>query len=401
MNLPKKFIPLVLALLMLVMVAIWLAGWLKTDAIQAIGLSGNIELTEVNIAFKIPGKLQERTVDEGAAVKKGMVIARLDHEQLLRQRDRARAVLASAESRLAQLRTSIQYQRENVAGQIEQRQAEVEAAEAGLRELLAGARAPEIEQARAAVERSRTEKQKAEKDWQRAQTLYKNEDISAADFDQFKSHYESAVASLKQTEQQLALVLEGPRKENIEAARAQVARSQAGLKLAEASRLELKRQQQEMATRKAEIDQAGAELAALESQLKDTVAISPIDGVVLSKAAETGEVLAAGTTVVTVGDLDHPWLRGYINERDLGRVKLGVKVKITTDSFPGKTYRGRVSFISSEAEFTPKQIQTPEERVKLVYRIKIDIPNPEHELKENMPADAGIQLEEGTAGSRH
>src|SRR5947208_5789458 len=217
MNLPKKFIPLVLALLMLVMVAIWLAGWLKTDAIQAIGLSGNIELTEVNIAFKIAGKLQERTVDEGAAVKKGMVIARLDHEQLLRQRDRARAVLASAESRLAQLRTSIQYQRENVAGQIEQRQAEVEAAEAGLRELLAGAGAPEIEQARAAVERSRTEKQKAEKDWQRAQTLYKNEDISAADFDQSKSHYESAVASLKQTEQQLALVLEGPRKENIEA----------------------------------------------------------------------------------------------------------------------------------------------------------------------------------------
>jgi HlyD family secretion protein len=107
-------------------------------------------------------------------------------------------------------------------------------------------------------------------------------------------------------------------------------------------------------------------------------------------------VLAAGTTVVTVGDLDHPWLRGYINERDLGRVKLGARVKVTTDSFPDKVYWGRVSFISSEAEFTPKQIQTPEERVKLVYRIKINIDNPQHQLKVNMPADAEILLSEET-----
>jgi HlyD family secretion protein len=128
----------------------------------------------------------------------------------------------------------------------------------------------------------------------------------------------------------------------------------------------------------------------VEVQLGDTVAASPIDGVVLVKGAEVGEVLAAGTTVVTVGDLDHPWLRAYINERDLGRVKLDDKVKVTTDSFPGKVYEGRISFISSEAEFTPKQIQTKEERVKLVYRIKIDVGNPSQELKSNMPADAEI-----------
>jgi HlyD family secretion protein len=90
--------------------------------------------------------------------------------------------------------------------------------------------------------------------------------------------------------------------------------------------------------------------------------------------------------------MDRPWLRGYINEKDLGRVKLGSKVKITTDSAPGKIYGGRISFISAEAEFTPKQIQTQEERVKLVYRIKIEVDNPQHELKLNMPADAEIQL---------
>jgi HlyD family secretion protein len=90
--------------------------------------------------------------------------------------------------------------------------------------------------------------------------------------------------------------------------------------------------------------------------------------------------------------MDHPWLRAYIGEQDLGRVKLGAKVKVTTDSFPGKVYWGRVAFISSEAEFTPKQIQTPEERVKLVYRVKIEVENPQHELKLNMPAEAEVLL---------
>jgi HlyD family secretion protein len=139
-----------------------------------------------------------------------------------------------------------------------------------------------------------------------------------------------------------------------------------------------------------EIDRQRAQVALIDSQLTDTVAASPIDGVVLVKSANVGEILAPGTTVVTIGDIDHPWLRGYINEQDLGRVKLGTKAKITTDSYPGKVYWGRVGFIASEAEFTPKQIQTSEERLKLVYRIKIDVENPQHELKSNMPADAEI-----------
>jgi len=115
--------------------------------------------------------------------------------------------------------------------------------------------------------------------------------------------------------------------------------------------------------------------------------------VVLVKSADVGEVLAPGTAVVTVGDIDHPWLRGYINETDLGKVKIGSRANVTTDSYPGKVYTGHVSFIASEAEFTPKQIQTQQERVKLVYRVKIQVENPNHQLKSNMPADAEIVLE--------
>ncbi|HEY3235912.1 MAG TPA: efflux RND transporter periplasmic adaptor subunit, partial [Polyangiaceae bacterium] len=190
------------------------------------------------------------------------------------------------------------------------------------------------------------------------------------------------------------LVLEGPRKEQIDGAAGQLDRARGAVKSAEANRLELRRREQELTTRRAEIDRSRAQTALIDSQLADTVVASPASGVVLVKSADVGEVLAAGTTVVTIGDNDHPWLRGYINERDLGRVKLGSKAKITTDSYKGKVYWGRVTFISSEAEFTPKQIQTTEERVKLVYRIKIEVENPQHELKSNMPADAELLPEQ-------
>ena len=169
-------------------------------------------------------------------------------------------------------------------------------------------------------------------------------------------------------------------------------RAKANVRLAEAARVELKRLQEEQLARKADTRQATAQLDVQETLLKNAEVVAPMDGVVLVKSAEPGEVLAAGTTVVTLGNLAQPWLRAYINEQDLGRVKLGTAVKVTTDSFPGKTYTGRISFIASEAEFTPKQIQTQEERIKLVYRIKIDVDNPAGELKSNMPADAEIPL---------
>jgi HlyD family secretion protein len=243
------------------------------------------------------------------------------------------------------------------------------------------------------VDAAQSEFDRAKKDWDRAQTLFKNDDISASQFDGFRNHWESADAALKQANQRAALVFAGPRVEQVDGAAAQVVHARGALKMAEANALELKRREQELATRRAEIERSRANLAQVDAQLADTLVVSPVDGVVLVKSADVGEVLAAGATVVTIGDIDHPWLRAYINETDLGKVKLGSKARITTDSYPGKVYDGHVSFISSEAEFTPKQIQTQEERVKLVYRIKIEVDNRLHELKSNMPADAEIVLE--------
>jgi len=356
-------------------------------------ISGNIELTEVNIAFKTAGQLIERNMDEGDAVKKGQVVARLDRGQLTAQREREDAGEQSAVSQLAQAQTSLEWQRSTLAADLDQKRADLASMEARLAEMKNGARPQEKLDAKAAVDAASSEVDRAKKDWDRAQVLYKNDDISTAQFDQYRNRFESAQAALNQAKEREALVLAGPRVEQISAQTALVERARAALKMAEANSLEMKRREQELTTRRAEIARTKASLALVDSQLADTVAISPVDGVVLVKSADVGEVLAPGATVVTVGDIDHPWLRGYINETLLGRVKIGSQARVTTDSYPGKVYQGRVSFIASEAEFTPKQIQTQQERVKLVYRIKIEMDNPQHELKSNMPADAEIVLE--------
>lgn len=156
-------------------------------------------------------------------------------------------------------------------------------------------------------------------------------------------------------------------------------------------------QKRDSAKTKADADKANVEAlkAALDladTRLGFTDLVSPIDGFVLVKSAEAGEVVQAGSTVFTVADLTDIWLTAYINETDLGRVKLNQSAEIKTDTYPNKFYKGRVSFIAQESEFTPKQIQTTEERVKLVYRIKIKVDNANLELKPGMPAE-GIIIE--------
>lgn len=374
--------------------------WRDTELPDELIISGNIEMTEVDIAFKTPGKLDELLVEEGDAVRAGDVIARLDSEQLLRQRDRAVANSRQARSALEQTRAAIRFQRESVASSIVQRQAELRAARAGLNALEAGSRNQELERAKASVARAEAEALKARRDLERGRTLFEAEDISAQDFDRLVAQSAAAEAARDQAQQQYELTLEGPRKEDVESGRAQVERSRAALRTAEAGELDIARLEKDLAARAAGIEAAEAELAVIDSQLEDAVAVSPVDGVVLTKAAEEGEIVAAGTTIVTVADMERPWLRGYINQIYQGHVKVGSRVELTTDSFPGKVYEGTLSFLASEAEFTPKQIQTEEERVKLVYRVKIDVANRDQQLKLNMPADAVIPLAPSSGAER-
>jgi HlyD family secretion protein len=141
-----------------------------------------------------------------------------------------------------------------------------------------------------------------------------------------------------------------------------------------------------------QVQQSSAALRTSEVKLKDTVLYAPVSGVVLRKNIEAGETIAAGTPVFTIGDLENPWVKVYVKEDKLGLVKLGQQAQVKTDSYPGKVYEGTITYISSEAEFTPKNVQTQEERVKLVFGLKVSVKNLNDELKPSMPADVRILL---------
>jgi HlyD family secretion protein len=236
-------------------------------------------------------------------------------------------------------------------------------AKAALAEALAGSRKEEIEASKAALDQAVADTQRLEPDEARAHELNQKGILSVRDYEAIHASFVAAKAKVDQTQQQYMLVKKGPRQEDIDQA-------------------------------KARYEQARQSLALAQTQLGYATLKAPTAGVILSKNIEPNEYVAPGTSVVTMADLRNVWLRAYVEETDLGRVKVGQKVLLTTDTYPGKRYEGRVSFISSEAEFTPKSVQTNKERVKLVYRIKIDIANPSMELKPGMPADAEIQLGE-------
>ena len=301
-------------------------------------VSGNIEITDAEVSFKIAGRVVERSVSEGESVKVGQAVARLDTSEL--------------------------------GQEVGLRSAEVRAAEASLAELVTGSRPEEIAQSAAVVRRMQADVARARADFKRLKKLYEQDNVSGQDYDAAKSAVEVTTAKLGEAQEQLRLVQKGPRIEKVERARAQ-------------------------------LQQAKEALALAETRLGYATLTSPLTGVVLSHNIEPGEFVAPGTPIVTVGDLAHVWLRAYIDETDLGRVKVGQVVKVTADTYPDKVYEGRVSFIASQAEFTPKSVQTKKERVKLVYRTKITIDNPHMELKAGMPADARIVLDgaEASGGS--
>lgn len=315
-----------------VVVLIGLILWAKGRGRQDEGemkLSGNIEVTESNLGFKRPGRIVSLLVEEGQPVKKGQKLAELDREELENQ--------------------SRQYQ------------AGVNESAARLKELLAGTRPQQIEQARAGLNQAEAELAKAKADFDRADELYRNGAISTEQMDAFRKIYLVAQSQEKRSKETLSLAREGPRKEDIEAARM--------------------REQQ-----------AKAAFAASQDRLKDSFLYAPFDGIVLKKTAEPGEAVGTGVPVYKLGDLANPWVKIYVKEDRLGLVKLGQSAKVTTDSYPGKAYDGTVTYIASEAEFTPKTVQTEEERVKLVFGAKVSLQNPAGELKPGMPADVRIPL---------
>ncbi len=379
-----------IAFVLLAVLAAVLAGWLgfhrASPHRHAILASGNIELVDAELSFKIPGRVERRLVDEGDFVAAGQVIAQLDARELEAEVAMRRAELAAAQAALAELQAGTRPEELAAA------KAAMEKAAAALAQLEHGLRPQEIRVAEAAVQSAWTEKLRLETELARAQKLLQSQTISQEEYDRQKSAYDVAAAKLVEAQQRLELAREGPRTEEKDQARNAFLQAKALYELALAGpRPETKAQAA------AKVQQAQAALQLAEVRLAYATLTAPFDGVVLSKNIEPGEYVAPGTPVVSLGDLRRPWLRSYIEAEDLDKVKYGQEARVTTSTYPGKVFRGTVGFIASEAEFTPKNVQTPKERTRLVYRIKIYLDNPHMELKRGMPADAEILLDSGAS----
>ncbi|OPX96736.1 MAG: Multidrug export protein EmrA [Syntrophorhabdus sp. PtaB.Bin047] len=325
----KRVIPLAVIAAAVIVAVIVVTSHVRNRSDGTMKLSGNVEVTECNVGFKVAGKIAALTVDEGARVKEGDLIAELSSGDVRALVDQNRAALEEAKVKLAELK--------------------------------AGSRHQEIVKARADSASLEAELVRARKDFERAETLYQNGAISASRFDAAKSTYETRLGQLRSVRQQQSLVEEGPRREDIRAAELRV-------------------------------KQLEALVASTEEKLADTRLYAPISGVVFRKNVELGEIVQAGAAVFTVGDLDRPWVKVYVKEDKLALVKLGQKAKITVDTYKDRVYEGTVTFISSDAEFTPKNVQTQEERVKLVFGVKVTVTNKDQELKPGMPADVRVSL---------
>lgn len=308
-------------------------GYLIRDGVNSppntIRVSGNVEITDVEVSFKISGRVDKRMVDEGQTVQAGQLVAVLDSSELVHE--------------------------------VDLRGADVAAAEANLLQLTNGYLPEEIAQAEAKKQKAQADLTLQETDILRQEQLFEQQVISQREFDTSRASYERSVAKYRESKEYLALLKRGTRVEKVDQAQANLQQAKQSLTLA-------------------------------EIRLGYANLYSPISGYVLSKNVESGEYVSAGTPIITVGNLENVWIRAYIDETQLGLIKLGQIVDVTTDTYPGRKYEGRITFIAQEAEFTPKNVQTQKERVKLVYRVKIELPNPNMELKPGMPADGIIHL---------
>lgn len=300
------------------------------EAANVLVASGTVEATEAQLGFTAAGRIEAIHVHEGDRLQTGTELARLDRTELEAKRAQAVAQLAAVRAQLSELER--------------------------------GSRPEEVAQGQAAVNARRETLLDAERDLDRTRRLFEGGAVPRENLDKAAMSVEIARSQLKQAEEQLRLLEQGPRRERIDAQRAQVAQAQAAIQ-------------------------------AIDATLANTVILGLFDATVTVRHREPGEIVAPGAAVLTLMNASDRWVRIYVPEDRIGAVRMGMPAAITSDTYPDKTYPGEVVFIASQAEFTPKSVQTTEERVRLVYAVKVRITtDPDLELKPGMPADVRLEF---------
>jgi len=328
----KKVIPAVVALLVAAAAGgWWYLGNSEGQDDSRLVLYGNVDIRETDLAFNNSEHIDQLLVQEGDRVRKGQLVATLHRERL-------EAEVAAAEARVAAQRA--------VVARLE-----------------VGSRPEEVRQARANVTAARARLSDAQVTFARTQDLSEKKLIPRQTLDDAQATLDTARAELEVAQQALVLAVEGPRAEDIEEGRALLKASEAQLALA-------------------------------REVLKDTELHAPAAGVIRDRLLEPGDMVSPQTPVLTLALTDPVWVRAYASERYLGRLAPGMSAEVSTDSYPGKTYPGWIGFISPTAEFTPKNVETPELRTRLVYQVRVHVCNPQDELRLGMPATVSIPLDQ-------
>jgi HlyD family secretion protein len=319
--LPRRRLLLLVAVLVLILVGLAYA-WTRNARSRELVLYGNIDIREVTVGFRVSGRVERLEVDEGDAVTAGEELARLDPTPLELEVNESQANAASLDRRMDLLRKG--YRPELVA------------------------------QGRATVAEQQAALQDAEQNLVRQQRLRGTGAVAERVYDDALATRDEARARLKSASENLA-------------------------------QLEYGYQRQEVAEAEANHTRALASVAEAEQRVRDTVLLAPADGVVLTRAVERGAILAAGTPVFTISLRSPVWAVMYVDESNLGRVAPGADVLLYTDARPGRPYHGKVGYVSPTAEFTPKNVETPELRTALVYRSRIVVSDPDGQLRQGMP----------------
>lgn len=330
----RKIFKILLVLLFILLPVFFINCRKSSNNSETIEASGLIEAIETEIRAKVQGEVKEIYVQEGDKIKKGDLLCLQDDEKLLIQLNQVRAGLQGSRSKLELFKKGTK------------------------KELIAVAKNQ--------LEEAGKELELAKKNDERLTKLLSEGAVSETQKEQADLRLKAAQEGHKSASENYQLLLRGKEKEEIEMV-------------------------------EAEINGYQAQEQFLQSQIQDTRVVSPVDGFLEIKHIEKGELALPGTLLFSLIDLDQTYVNAYLPERQIGRIKIGNSVEVTSDSFPEKIFKGRVDYISDQAEFAPKNIQTKEERLKLVFRIKSYLQNTQGELKPGMPVDIKIIIDSMTS----
>ncbi|MGE3151627.1 MAG: HlyD family secretion protein [Nitrospiraceae bacterium] len=344
----------------------WLFGrslWNPRLSEGLIQTNGRIEGDHLTVASKFPGRIQELLVREGHRVTAGQVMIRLDDVQTSARVEQARHGWAAIEAQVQAAHTTLAVLNLEVPLAIESAQSHVD-------------------QSKAELEKAKAVEQEARRDEQRLRNLLPEEAVARQQYDQASARWTVARNDISASQSALTKATK------------ELARAELGWK-------RIRAKEEEIAALERQRDQAEAVLNEAESILTDLTIVAAANGTITTRMVDVGEVVTAGTPLFEVVDLDRLYLKAYVPEVQIGKVRLGLPARIYTDAFPDQPFDATVRYIASKAEFTPKEVQTPDERVKLIYEVRLYLAaNPDHRLTPGLPADAIIRWKDDVAWAK-